>query len=64
MTEEEVTSAMIEEPSSLQKHSPSQIIQGLLGGLEPGFELTIMQLETGEVVADEVPQDRGLEVEA
>lgn len=62
--EEEVTSVMIEKPSSLQEQSPSQIIQRVLGGVESGFELAIMQLETGEEVADEVQQDRGLDVEA
>lgn len=61
---------MVEEPSSLQQQSPSQIIQRVLGVLEQeGAELAMVTIEAEEEiivmqVADKVPQNRGLMVQA
>lgn len=65
--EEKSTPMMVEELSSPQQQSPSQIIQS--GWLEPeGTELAVGSIEVEEDVSiikvtGEVPQDRGLEVQ-
>lgn len=57
----------VEEPSSPQQKSPSQIIE--LGGFNPeGTELAVLHIKVKEEiiaeVADEVLEDQGLEVQA
>lgn len=49
--EEGMTLMMVKELSSPQQQSSRQIIQGVLGGLEPeGTELNILSIETEEEI--------------
>lgn len=62
---------MMEEASSPKEESSSQIIEGVLGGLElerPELFFVPLEAEDEETTtveaADKVPQDKGLEVRA
>lgn len=60
---------MIEEPSSTQQQTPTQIIQVVLGGLKLEVtELTMVPVDTEEAIIveaiDELSLDRGIEVQA
>lgn len=51
MPQEDITLMMTKERSSTQEHSPSRIIEDVLGGLGPkGSELALVPLEDGDEV--------------